>query len=145
MSQTDTPKKPRGRSREELLKISAGTRWKKGQSGGGRGPLPEKAISEGLRAFYNQHPKEFKKLLNAAHRKASGSKPHPKFWELVADRVEGKVVSQVELTGNILHTITELDKKNASLAIESIRAFESASDCPLIGELCEDEEKKTSE
>ena len=69
MSQAKPQKKQRGSSRERMLEISKGTQWKKGQSGGGRGPLPEKAISEGLRAFYNQHPKEFKKLLNAAHRK----------------------------------------------------------------------------
>jgi len=137
------PQKKRGNP--NIAMYGAVTRWKKGESGNKRGTLGENAIREALKRFYSENPKEFSKYLLAAHRKASGSKPHPKFWELVSERIDGKVPSHVELTGNILHTITELDKKNASLAIESIRAFESASDCPLIGELCEDEEKKTSE
>ncbi len=143
--QVEQPKKKRGKSKEEMMRISVGTQWKKGQSGNPRGTLGEKAISEGLRKFYSDNPEEFARLLSAAHRKASAKKPHPKFWELVSDRVEGKVASQVELTGNILHTITELDKKNATLAIESIRAFESSSETPLIAEIVEEEEKETSE
>jgi hypothetical protein len=146
--QVETPAKKRGKSREELMRISAGTQWKKGQSGNPRGMLGEKAISEGLKRFYSDNPKEFARLLSAAHKKASAAKPHPKFWELVADRVEGKVAAQIAVSGNFFHSITDLDKKNASLAIESIRAFDSENVSAIAGELAEEietQEKKTSE
>lgn len=148
MAQQKHITKPRGNPRIAEYAKRAGTQWKKGQSGNPRGTLGEKAISEGLKRFYSDNPKEFERLLLSAHRKSVGKRAHPKFWEMVSDRIEGKVASQIELTGNFLHTITEIDKKNAIKSIEAIRAFESASDTPLIGELCEEEEqqeKKTSE
>ena len=56
---------------------------------------------------------------------------------MVADRVEGKVPSQIDVQANIVHVITEGDRKNALATIESIRAFESSASNPLIAEIVE--------
>jgi hypothetical protein len=145
MAHPEQAKTTKKRGNPNIAMLGAVTRWKKGQSGNSRGSLGENAIREALRKFYGENAREFTKYLLAAHRKASGSKPNPKFWELIAERIDGKVPSQVELTGTITHTITELDKKNAMNAIESIRAFESASECPLIGELVGETAEKARE
>lgn len=138
MRQANAVKKRRGRTREELMAISKGTQWKKGQSGGGHGPLPEKAISQGLREFYSKHPEEFKKYLSAAHKKSIGSKASAKFWELIAERVEGKVASQVDVRALVVHLASESEKKTAQTTIESIKAFESKSSEAIAGELAEE-------
>ena len=142
-TQVTEPKKRRGASPERMREINKLTRWKKGQSGNPAGPLGEKAVSEGLRKFYGEHPKEFERLLNAAHRKASARKPHPKFWELVVERVEGKVSQQVDVRALVIHSATESERKTAFSTIESIRAFESSAENPIQGELVEENEKQS--
>ena len=144
-AQTEPQKKRRGKTGEELMRISKATQWKKGQSGNPKGSLGEKAISEGLRRFYSENPQEFLRLLSAAHRKATGKNPHPKFWELIADRVEGKVAQQVDVQASVTHVFTEKDRQEAIKTIERIESYRSSSTTPIAGELVEENEEENEE
>ena len=126
-------------SPEHMREVGRKTLWKKGQSGNPLGPLAVKPITDRLKEML-ANPKTLERFSRSAIRKAT--KGSAKHWELVTDRVEGKVPQQVDLHANVIHTITELDKKNASLAIESIRAFESASETPLLAEIVEEEKEE---
>jgi hypothetical protein len=143
MKQVKTAVKPRGSSPERMRIISKKSQWKKGQSGNPAGRFPDKAVSEGLKAFYYTNPAEFKRFLSAAHKKSSGKNPSAKFWELIADRIEGKVTQQVALTGTVTHVLTEQEKKTAASTIELIRTFESNSSEAIAGELVEEIPNKT--
>jgi hypothetical protein len=94
----------------------------------------KKPISDRLREMLSD-PATLTRYSRTAIRKATAG--HPKYWEMVADRVEGKVPSQIDVQANIVHVITEGDRKNALATIESIRAFESSASNPLIAEIVE--------
>jgi hypothetical protein len=145
MKQTTEQPKKRGNPLLAEYARRAGTQWKPGQSGNPKGRpsvLSEKAVSDGLRAFYNGKPEEFKKFLLSAHRRATGKRANAKFWELISEHLQGKIAQQIDVRGEITHSVTDLDRQRALEAIESIRAFESESESPLIGELCEEVEGK---
>jgi hypothetical protein len=134
MGQLEQANKKRGSSPAHMREIGKRTRWQKGRSGNPLGRMPEDPVSHRLKEILS-NPKTLERYSRAAIRKATAG--HPKFWEMVADRVEGKVPSQMDLQATVIHTITEVDRKNALAAIESIRALESSASNPLIAEIVE--------
>jgi hypothetical protein len=138
MKQVQATPKRKGVSPERMREISKKTQWPKGKSGNPAGRFPDKAVSEGLKTFYYENPAEFKRFINAAHRRSTGKNPSAKFWELIADRIEGKVSQQVDVRALVVHLASESEKKTAQATIESIRAFESSSSEAIAGELAEE-------
>jgi len=133
--QIEAPKRKKGNPHIAEYAKAAGTQWKPGQSGNIKGRTPSKLITDALRGIYD-NPENLKKFVLAAHRRAL--KGNPKFWEMIADRLEGKVLQQIEHTGNIIHEITQLEKESARRTVEKIRALESDSKTPLLAEPAEE-------
>jgi len=132
--QIDRPKKKRGNPNIAMYAKLAGTQWKKGQSGNPKGKTPTKLITDALKGIYS-NPEELAKFVLAAHRRAI--KGNPKFWEMIADRLEGKVLQQIEHTGQIVHEITALEKTMASESLKKIKAMQSDAEQPLLAEYVE--------
>src|ERR1700689_376748 len=128
MEQVERPKK---RGNPRIAEYGALSHWKPGTSGNPKGRTPAKLITDALRGIY-EDPKQLEKFVLAAHRRAI--KGHAKFWELIADRLEGKVLQQVELTGNIVHEITEVEKSMAQGSISKIKALQSEAENPILAE-----------
>jgi hypothetical protein len=138
MEQIEAPKKKKGNPNIAWYAKVAGTQWKPGQSGNPRGRTPEKLITDALKGIYS-NPEELARFIRAAHSRAC--KGHVKFWELIADRLEGKVMQQIEHTGNIIHEITSLEQKMAKDSLHKIRALQSEAENPLLAEVVDPEEK----
>jgi hypothetical protein len=137
MKQAQAAKKPKGNPRIGQMAKEHGWGFKKGISGNPSGRPSEKPISDRLKAIL-ANPDTLEKFTRSAVKRAI--KGHPKLWELVTERVEGKVAQQVDLHASVTHTFTESERKTAASTIESIRAFESEAENAIKGELAEDNE-----
>lgn len=125
--QSEAQKRPRGNPR--IREVSRATQWKPGTSGNPRGRTPEKLISDALRGIYD-NPANLKKFVLAAHRRAL--KGHPKFWEMIVDRLEGKVPQQVQIAGKITHEITEEEKRTADECLAKLKAYQDEDNRMLL-------------
>jgi hypothetical protein len=137
--QIDGPKKKKGNPLIASYAKAAGTQWKPGQSGNIKGRTPAKLITDALKGIYD-NPENLKKFVLAAHKRAL--KGNPKFWEMIADRLEGKVLQQIEHTGNIIHEITNLEREMAKGSLQKIRALQSDNENPLLAEVVGPSEEK---
>lgn len=138
--QIEKPKKKWGNPLIGQIAKAKGTSWQPGQSGNPRGRPKEKLITDALRGIYEDNPKELARFVKAAHSRAL--KGNPKFWEMIADRLEGRVLQQIEHTGNIIHEITSLEREMAKESLQKIRALQSSSKHPLIAEVVDDPPEK---
>lgn len=138
--QIEKPKKKWGNPLIGQIAKAKGTSWKPGQSGNPRGRPKDKLITDALRGIYEDNPKELARFVRAAHSRAL--KGNPKFWEMIADRLEGRVLQQIQHTGDIIHEITVLERAKASGSLEKIRALQSDSEDSLLTESVDTPEEK---
>jgi Family of unknown function (DUF5681) len=110
-------------------------RFVPGVSGNPSGRPKKKPLTEALEEIYSD-PKQAMAAAKALAKVVR--KGNYKAFAEVADRIEGKVVQQVEHTGLIQHVLTEADKITAQSSIERIQALESSSEEPILAEWVDD-------
>lgn len=115
----------------DIRSVSGPTRWKPGESGNLKGRPRFKPITDAIERIL-ENPKECEKLAKKLVSKAKGGSIHH-LRELM-DRVEGKVIQQIEHTGNIVHEITDSEKVAALSSLQKIQALSSTCETPLLAE-----------
>lgn len=91
--------------------------WKPGQSGNPSGRPRAAVVTDALRGYYQANPREIARLILVAHRWAL--KGNVKFWEMIVDRLEGKVPQAISVSGSIHHSIGD-DERMAIDQMSSI-------------------------
>jgi hypothetical protein len=102
----------------------APSRWVPGQSGNPAGRPKKKPITEALEAIYS-NPKEAASAAMAMAKKVK--KGDVKAFAEVANRLEGRVVQQVEMKGEVKHEFTVAEMEKARAVVNRLRVIDVES------------------